>query len=261
MVKKLLLLPCCLLLVACTSAYTNEYSHSTLWLRQAGEARALQYQAFNLAKLRLDIALKHYKGKKPLAVVVDIDETVLDNNQSYAREILANRSYTSASWTAWVKEQRAIPIPGARDFLQYADKRGVAVFYLSNRKQQQEQEPTYENLRAFGFPIERSRLLFRTDTSSKKTRRNIVDQTHHIVLLMGDNLSDFSSVFDKQSVTVRNHAVDQNRNRFGNDFIVLPNSIYGDWETAFYDHKNSLSESEKYKIRRQYLEAMARAKE
>ena len=128
---------------------------------------------------------------------------------------------------------------------------------ISNRNAGEELLPTYRNLRKLGFPVQYSHLLFKTDTSGKQARRDQVARTHRIILLMGDNLSDFSPIFDKKSSEERNRLVDQNRNRFGYDFIVLPNPIYGDWEAALYHHSKTLTEEQKYRIRRNSLEKMA----
>lgn len=250
----------CLLLTACTSSLPsqNDDTTATLWYRYAGESRALQYQAFNLAKLRLDAALKQPRGKLPPAIIVDIDETLIDNSPNAARDILAARPYSPANWTKWVKEERATALTGAVDFLRYTHQRGVAIFYISNRNAGQELLPTYHNLRKLGFPVQYSHLLFKTDTSGKQARRDKVARKHQILLLMGDNLSDFAPQFDKKSPAERNYWVDRYRNRFGYDFIVLPNPVYGDWEAALYHHSKPLTEEQKYRIRRDYLEKIAR---
>jgi 5'-nucleotidase (lipoprotein e(P4) family) len=204
------------------------------------------------------VALRKPRGKLPPAIIVDIDETLVDNSPNAARDILAARPYSSANWTKWVKEERATALAGAIDFLRYTHQRGVAIFYISNRTAGEELRPTYHNLRKLGFPVQYSHLLFKTDTSGKQARRDKVARTHHIILLMGDNLSDFAPQFDKKSSEARNHWVDHYRNRFGYDFIVLPNPVYGDWDGALYQHSKILTEEQKYQIRRNYLKKMAR---
>jgi 5'-nucleotidase (lipoprotein e(P4) family) len=214
----------------------NEYQvGAILWAQTAGEARALYYQAYTLARLMLDRDLKeHHKGKLPRAVVVDVDETVLDNSPFQASLVKEHKDYTQQAWAAWTASAQAAALPGAVEFLRYADSKGVRVFYITNRKIE-EKAGTMANLTKAGFPnVNDETLLLRTDTSSKETRRKVVAARYRIVLLLGDNLNDFSDVFEKQTVAERLAAVEQNKDRFGTHFIVLPNAMYGDWETAIY---------------------------
>jgi len=217
---------------------------AVLWYQSAAEARALQYQAFNLARLMLDNDLAQTTREKKRAVVVDIDETVLDNSPFEGRAIRINRGYPY-DWERWIDLSQAEPIPGAVEFLQYAVSRGVDVFYVTNRKVR-DKNGTIENLKRKGFPqVEASHVYVRTEESSKEKRRMKISETHHIVLLMGDNLVDFSSVFEQKSVQERNNEVDRLKQEFGKRFIVLPNPTYGDWEDAIYEYQTSLPDSVK----------------
>lgn len=211
----------------------REYSvGAVLWQQHSGEYRALTYQAFNLAQIQLDALLQNKKvGDKPLAIVTDIDETILDNSPYSGKQIELEEDYLPERWAEWVNERKAKPIPGALDFFKYAESKGVEVFYISNRTHDQE-EATLENLRKVGFPYaDESHLLLAKETSHKGKRRTIVRDTHKVVMLIGDNLSDFSSVFENRSTADRNRSVDSLRAAFGSQYIVLPNAIYGDWET------------------------------
>src|SRR5205085_3155061 len=120
-----------------------------------------------------------------------------------------------------------------------ANTRGVRVFYITNRKAA-EKEGTATNLRKLGFPnVNDETLLVRTDTnsSSKEPRRKSVAAKYRVVLLMGDNLNDFSEEFEKaRTVSGRLAAAEQNKSQFGTRFIALPNPMYGDWENAIYDY-------------------------
>ena len=217
---------------------------AVLWYQSAAEARALQYQAFNLARLMLDNDLAQTTREKKRAVVVDIDETVLDNSPFEGRAIRINRGYPY-DWERWIDLSQAEPIPGAVEFLQYAVSRGVDVFYVTNRKVR-DKNGTMENLKRKGFPqVEESHVYVRTDESSKEKRRMKISETHHIVLLMGDNLTDFASAFEQKSVQERNNEVDRLKQEFGKRFIVLPNPTYGDWEDAIYEYQTSLPDSVK----------------
>ncbi|HEU5239651.1 MAG TPA: HAD family acid phosphatase, partial [Pyrinomonadaceae bacterium] len=150
----------------------------------------------------------------------------------------------------------ASAIPGAVEFLTYANSRGVRVFYITNRKTA-EKAGTAANLHKLGFPnVNDETLLVRTDqkSSSKEPRRQSVSAKYRVVLLMGDNLNDFSDVFENaKTVTGRISVTDQNKARFGTRFIVLPNPMYGDWENAIYDYNLKLSEEEKAAKRKALL--------
>lgn len=216
-----------------TSISVREYSILTvLWQQHAAEYRALTYQAFNTAKIQLDDILDNKaEYEKPLAIVTDIDETVLNNSPYNGKLIELDEEYSKSSWLEWGKEKKAKAIPGSLRFFQYAQSKGVEVFYLSNRFSSQTSE-TLENLKQLGFPFsDEAHILLRTDVGGKETRRLKIKESHEILMLFGDNLSDFSEVFDDQSTIVRNHKVDSLKAYFGNKFIVLPNAMYGDWET------------------------------
>lgn len=236
----------------------NEYQEGAiLWTQSSGEQRALAYQAFTLARMILDKDLRiNRRSRMKRAIVVDVDETVLDNSR-YQATLLKNRqSYDAQSWTAWVNRAQATAIPGAVEFLRYADSRGVRVFYITNRKLI-EKEATAVNLSKLGFPgVNDQSLLVRTDavSSSKEERRQMVSAKYRIVLLMGDNLNDFAEIFEKsKTVNDRVGAVERNKSSFGTQFIVLPNPMYGDWENAIYDYNFKLTEEEKAAKRKSQL--------
>lgn len=211
----------------------RDYSISALlWQQNAAEYRALAYQAFNVAKIQLDDILENKtEYKKPLAIVTDIDETVLNNSPYNGKLIELNVEYDKTSWLEWGSKKKAKAVPGSLNFFKYAQSKGVKVFYVSNRYDVQKSE-TLENLQQLGFPFsDEAHILLRTDDSGKESRRLKIKESYEIIMLLGDNLSDFSDVFDNQSTNVRNNKVDSLMVYFGSKFIVLPNAIYGDWET------------------------------
>ncbi|OQX79972.1 MAG: 5'-nucleotidase, lipoprotein e(P4) family [Bacteroidetes bacterium 4484_249] len=232
----------------------NDYlEYAVLYQQTAAEYRALCYQAFNLARLQLDRSLRIMGLMKQQAVVVDIDETVLDNSPYEAKCILENISYPRF-WDEWMNSSSAKPVPGALDFLKYAESKGIEVFYITNRKEKY-REQTLKNLQNAGFPFATNdHLLLRTDSSSKKTRRDSVSETHAIILLIGDNLNDFSEVFEKKSIPERFEMTDKMKKDFGSRFIVLPNAMYGEWVSALYDYNHSKNETEKSEARQRHLQ-------
>ena len=211
---------------------------AVLWQQSAGERRALSYQTFTLARMLLDRDLRlNRRSKMKRAVIVDVDDTVLDNSGFQAWRIRNQRPYDEQEWTEWCNRAVATAVPGAVEFLRYANSRGVRVFYISNRKQV-EKEGTATNLKQVGFPeVNEQTLLVKTDpkSSSKEPRRAAVSSKYRVVLLMGDDLNDFAEVFENsKTVSARIAATDRNRAQFGARFIVLPNPMYGHWEDAIY---------------------------
>ncbi|MEE9349011.1 MAG: 5'-nucleotidase, lipoprotein e(P4) family [Flavobacteriaceae bacterium] len=221
-----------------------------LWQQQSAEYKALCHQAFNLATLHLNEALqKTYK--RPIAIVTDIDETVLDNSPYNARMVKNDENYTSLTWSKWVKEEKAKPVPGALEFFKYAADNNVTIFYVSNRKDILKKE-TIANLIKEGFPnVDEEHVLLKTETSGKEPRRALINNTHQIFMLLGDNLSDFSDIFDHQNTAKRNRLVTNLSNDFGVKYIVLPNPMYGDWETkGIYESSYKWTETQKDSIRK-----------
>jgi 5'-nucleotidase (lipoprotein e(P4) family) len=210
----------------------NYMMGATLYFQTAAEVKALQLQAYNVARDYLDRELlKARKDKR--AIIVDADETIIDNSPYQVDNILKNQSYNSTSWEQWVEKAQAQAIPGALAFLNYAHQKGISIFYISNRKQKNH-EATLKNLKNLGFPVAQNSLLLREKDNDKTKRRSLVENNYFIVMLMGDNLGDFLEVFQGKSVRERFKLTDEYAEMFGRRFIVLPNPMYGEWETILY---------------------------
>lgn len=232
-----------------------------LYQQKAAEYRALAYQAFNLARLRLDQDLGHKHGRScadaghmlPRAIVVDIDETMLDNSPANAKNVADRKPFNSADWYKWGEMEKAKSIPGSVDFINYAVSEGVKVFYVSNRDEVQK-KATINNLIKAGFAdISADNVYLRTEGSGKEPRRKRVADKYRLVMLIGDNLDDFTEAFERKSVADRFAETDRARFEFGNRFIVLPNAMYGTWESAIYEYQR-LTEEQKAQKRARSLE-------
>ena len=204
---------------------------ATLYVQTAAEYQALCFQAYNIARLRLDQTLDTVVScgeNHRYAVVVDIDETILDNSPWQAKTIIEHNAWP-AYWKEWVDRAEALPVPGALSFLNYASERGVAVFYVSNREVA-DIPSTMRNLEALGFPnVQESFMLFKSSGDGKEARRARIEDRYEILLLCGDNLGDFDAIFDSGTSEYRSLAVNANRDMFGDKWIVLPNPYYGTW--------------------------------
>ena len=194
---------------------------ATLYMQKAAEYRALAYQAYNMARWQLDVDLdkKNIKKlpkaeqKKPRAVMVDIDETMLDNSPSQAYGIKNRIAFNKKDWYMWTNMRKAKAVPGAVDFVNYANSKGVKVFFVSNRDEV-ERQATIDNLKSVGFTdVSDANLLLQTKESSKEARRQFILQKYRIVMSIGDNLDDVSSVFEKKSVAERFAETDKDTER------------------------------------------------
>lgn len=217
----------------------------TLWVQTALEWRGLCLQAYRMATLQLRAALKDKSWtaaveqsgkfrKLPPAVVLDIDETVLDNSAGQARQVLANTGFLPALWNQWVAEQQAPAIPGAVEFCRHAASRRVRVFYITNRDGQQE-DATIANLTRLGFPASPETVLCRGEkpgwTREKTSRRREIATSHRILLLIGDDLGDFLPGV-RTTIESRIELTRPYQGNWGTKWLLLPNPGYGSWEDA-----------------------------
>lgn len=217
---------------------TDGKLYAAAFMQRSAEYHALCLQAYNIAKLRLDEYLQSSTSSKSKAVITDIDETILDNSADEVHHDLQGKGFDPTEWAQWTAMAAADTVPGALSFLKYAASKNVEIFYITNRDEG-DREGTLKNLQKFGFPnADNAHLLPRQNTSSKEARRQQVMANHDVLLLLGDNLADLSPLYDnKKSTEERLQATKELANQFGNHFIVLPNPVYGDWESALYQYK------------------------
>lgn len=224
--------------------------NATVWMQSSAEYEATVRGIFAAARQSLDAALAdpgwnalpHGEFQtgfeaKPPAIIVDADETLIDNSAYQARNIRADRGYTLDTWQAWVNERAARAIPGAVDFARYADSRGVTIFFVTNRDAPEETEATIANLRALGFPIaaDAGNVMLRGDPrapgSEKGERRRWIDGNYRVILVLGDNLADFLDGASAD-VAARQALIEPYQAWWGVRWFMLPNPTYGSWENA-----------------------------
>ncbi len=208
-----------------------------LWQLSA-EARACFWQSFNLATLRFDQALEEKKSGEKLAVVADIDDTLVDGVM-YTADVLQDGEWTNEAFGKSLASEACLPLPGAVEFMNYVVEKGGSVFYITNRDPSL-REVTYSSMKDMGFPMIDDQHIFIRETgmaSSKEARRAGIEKDYNVVLLLGDNLEDFSDLFPvTQGNDARRNAVDKISDQWGDKFIVFPNAVYGDWEKAVYQY-------------------------
>ena len=231
----------------------NLKTYPVLWQQTAAEYRALCYQAFNFAALRLNEIPKNKLRKQKLAIITDLDETILDNSYSEAQLIKEGREHSNQSWKEWTSQSAAKAVPGAVEFLQMAKKKGITIFYISNRDTG-DVASTLINLKKLQLPdADTAHMLFLSNTSSKEIRRQIVMSRYNVVMLLGDNLNDFIQVFEGRKISERFAETDKLKDEWGKKFIVLPNATYGEWENAVYDYDRKLNLEERETKRKSKL--------
>ena len=240
----------------------NDLLNATLWVSNSVEYKANTLGAFALAQMRLDQALADKSwsaigqtdaADKPLAIVVDADETVIDNGPYESWLVKTGQDYSGKTWGAWVAAGQARAIPGAVEFAKYADSKGVKVFYVTNRSADQE-DATRKNMEALGFPMGGNVDVFlmskeKEDWTSKKgTRRDFVGKDYRVLLLLGDNYGDFSDDYGK-SEAERLTSLQGNMAHIGHDWIFIANPEYGSFESAPFNSDYKLSPDQRRQMK------------
>ncbi|GMQ81092.1 MAG: 5'-nucleotidase, lipoprotein e(P4) family [Rhodothermia bacterium] len=256
---------------AAPNSLRHEQLHGLLWIQTSVEYAGVTKGAYALAALRMDEALSDTMwtasleqlglggySSLPPAVVLDVDETVLDNSAFQARLVEDDLTFSGDIWNNWVEEEKAGPIPGALDFTRYAASKGVHVIYLTNREAEFERA-TENNLIALGFPLNSGDLSVISKrerpewgSSDKTPRRAFVSQKYRILLLIGDNYGDFTEEA-QGSISERARSSSNYASFWGKKWIVLPNPMYGTWERALSDYEYGASDEEKLRMKRERL--------
>lgn len=232
------------------TAAAHDNLNALLWMQTAAEYEAAARSVFGAATEALDRALADprwdalataERGGQRVeqllpAIIVDADETVIDNSAYQARLIADGTRFDAATWSAFVEERASRPVPGASEFLRAAAQRGITVFYVTNRDAASK-TATVDNLKVLGFPLsEPEDTVLTIDeaqgwTSAKSTRRQFVGERYRVLLLLGDNFGDFLDG-GNDTVAARAGLFEPFRAWWGQRWFMLPNPSYGSWEGA-----------------------------
>ncbi|MEG2802718.1 5'-nucleotidase, lipoprotein e(P4) family [Stenotrophomonas sp.] len=252
----------------------NDNLNAVLWMQRAQEYKAITEQTYRAAADHLDKALKEpnwdalvpeeranaAKGLKP-AVVLDVDETVLDNSPYQARLVRDGKEYDEMTWDQWVAEKKAKAIPGVVDFAKAANARGVTLLYISNRAVHLK-EATLANLRAEGLPVADDSVFLGLGTvvkdceqagSEKNCRRRLAGQQYRVLMQFGDQLGDFAEVTANTNEG-RDALLQQYHDWFGERWWMLPNPTYGGFEPAQFNNDYSQSRQARHDAKRAALD-------
>ncbi|MDC0669387.1 5'-nucleotidase, lipoprotein e(P4) family [Nannocystis radixulma] len=253
---------------ASVDAAANDTLFAVTWVQTSAEYEASALQAYAAAGHTLERALADKSwtaaveqtgefAALPPAIIVDVDETVLDNSAYQARLIASGGQFSPDSWNAWIEERKGIAVPGAVELLSAAAAKGVRVFYVSNRDVTQA-EATRDNLARLGFPDadDLDTFYFRDKArgwKDKSPRRAEVAKTHRVIFLIGDNLFDFVEK-ERPSLAERAAMVQDHASWWGSRWFIIPNPMYGSWDEALFGYDSAKSPADKQKARVEALE-------
>ena len=233
------------------NSYQSQSLLAVLFKRTSAEFKANTFQVYSSAQKNIDKALEdkswtavldqsdNYQSLPP-AIILDIDETVLDNSEHQVRSIKNGTSYP-VGWKEWVSEESANALPGAKEYLSYADSKGIKIFYVTNRTHDLE-EYTRNNLKALGLPLDNDRdvLLMKNENgwaSDKTSRRDLIKKDYRVIQIFGDQLDDFIPLEETAtSIGKRKALIDKYASMWGEKWYMLINPMYGEWEEALYEH-------------------------
>ena len=222
-----------------------------LFVQTSPEFAANNIQTYKIATSKIDIALNDKNwtaaleqgtnfSDKPPAIIVDVDETVLDNSAHQARAILGGFSYPTG-WLEWGNEVSAPAVAGVKDFLNYADSKGVTIFYVTNRVSEL-RKATIENIIKLGLPFDEraNPLMMKGENgwgSEKTSRRKLIAKKYRIILMAGDQITDFISLEESSvSMDARLQLSSKYEEMWGEKWFMITNPMYGKWEGAIYNN-------------------------
>lgn len=253
------------LLVGCGTAPRHESTgradnrlDAILWQTTSAEYQVLARSLYAIAQAQLERALAdrswtalpsqstNYQELPP-AVIMDIDETVIDTGAFQSQLVRDGMRYSSRPWREWQNLNQPGAVPGAVEFIAAAEARGVQIFFVTNREQATE-AATRNNLAAIGvkLPNELDTVLSRNERpdwgNDKESRRQFIAQSHRVIMMFGDDLGDFISEYrlpprDRLAAALK-------RREWGNRWFMLPNPMYGSWEASLYEFRSDLSVEE-----------------
>ncbi|HEU4516232.1 MAG TPA: HAD family acid phosphatase [Steroidobacteraceae bacterium] len=239
---------------------------ATLWIRNSSEFRAASVAVYRSARTALASGILDPQwtaepsqagdlSSLPPAIVMDIDETVLDNSEPQADMLLSGTCFDEFPkvWDDWLAQRRAPAVPGAAEFIRAAreardaEGRAVRIFFITNRECAPragsdspcpQQDDTLANLEALGLGARTltEDLMLKGERpeweSEKLARRQAVARTHRIVLNVGDDLADFLPGVRRASVAERDSARCARDDEWGKRWFLVPNPMYGSWLVA-----------------------------
>jgi len=262
--RTLLITTLVLLLAACATVAPTHHPEQDLglfWVKHAAEYEAITRQVYGTATRALPgfiadkswTALPGQTGAEnlPAAVILDIDETVI-NNVDF--QINYERPFDNYKLEFWDREHTAQPVPGVVEFVKAARAAGVATFFLTNRPCEQyegedqacpQKQTVMKGLEELGIPAEPGFVSLADEQPDwkreKLVRRQLIGESHRIIMVIGDDLGDFVPCARKKVVAPctepgtrasRDAALEKYAEYWGDGWYILPNPMHGSWTSV-----------------------------
>ena len=251
----------------------NDNLNAVAWVQRSAEYAATTTTLYHAAAAQLDAALASGQSalaegeqsagseKLPPAVIMDVDETVLDNSPYQARLVMNGKEFDDLTWDQWVAEKKAKPVPGVVEFAKAADAKGITVLYISNRAEHL-QAATLANLRAVGLPVKNEEVFLGLGTfvadceqngSEKLCRRTSAGRKYRVLMQFGDQLGDFVQILSN-TPEARAGLSNKYASWWGQRWWMLPNPTYGSWEPALFNNDWTQPRDTRRQVKREGLD-------
>lgn len=216
------------------------------WYRNSAERNTNYIQTYKLA---LEKTLKKSKQLKPYSwgVILDIDETVLDNSEYNYQNVINHTTYSQESNYTYMESAVSIAIPGAKNFTCNIKKHKGYVALVTNRDAKfapQVINATVRNLKQQGICFDT--VLFSTGSSDKNPRFKAVNSGNYksitttkklpkikVLAYFGDNIQDFPNITQKEAY-LESQSLAYHK-KFGDEYFILPNPVYGSFDKNSFE--------------------------
>lgn len=273
----LMALPICLGVCGCATTGidkaipAHDNRDAVLWLQTSAEYAAVTSGIFAAAGRELErVGGSDLDRNLHKAVVMDIDETVLDNSAYQAQLVIEDETYNSESWDQWVALKAAEAVPGAVHFIQLSQRLGLHIAFITNRtcrpradsadRPCPQKAETLANLEAVGVDTRMTSLAMRGEvpparcqpllsaaeqatgkwSSDKTSRRNCIAAQYETIMLLGDQLGDFFEERADSDTGAGRSLAKKYLGDWGKTWFLLPNPTYGNWRPQTRTEKQSI---------------------
>jgi 5'-nucleotidase (lipoprotein e(P4) family) len=208
---------------------TGQLPAAVRWASESAEHRALFLEVYRAATVHVE---KEAAGRGPgrWGVILDADETTIDNSAYQRERALAGLGFDAESWRAWCARREAVPLPGAAAFLARVRALGGKIAIVTNRTGAEcpDTEAVFRE-HALAYDV----MLCKEGRSSDKSPRfdAVARGTTpaglpplDVVAFVGDNVQDFPGL----SQEIRKQGDDAFA-PFGVRYFLVPNPMYGSW--------------------------------
>ena len=210
----------CLSLLQSDDTNYNKLPNDIRWVVKSDEYKLLCTQIYQEAASILESIISNDKSRNSSTIIIDLDETVLDNSQYQIENFNLGKTFNMESWAKWVNRSEATLVPGVSGFINFIRKKEIQIIFISNRMNER-LDATIKNLKNLNIYSDDDIFLLRLDKSDKKhVRRSEINLginrmsaygSFDIIMSVGDAMGDF----DLDNKLIKN--------------IILPNPMYGKW--------------------------------